>query len=362
MTPMRVLSVASEIYPLIKTGGLADVAGALPVALRARRRRDAHAGPRLSGGDGRARGRARRMRDWPTLFGGPARLLAGTRGGLDLFVLDAPHLFDRPGNPYLGARRASTGRTTALRFAALARIAADIGLGAVAGFRPDIVHAHDWQAALAPAYLHYDGGRAAGTVITVHNLAFQGQFPPAIFGELRLAAARVRASTASNITAASASQGRPAVRRSHHHGVADLCAGDPDAGVRHGARRPAARRAPACCSGIVNGIDDRRLESGHRSALAAALSAPTHSTCACGQQGRAADAVRARRRARTRCCSASSAACPGRRASTCCWSALPTILGDGRQLALLGTGDAELQDRCQAPHAASGPDRGRDRL
>ena len=65
----------------------------------------------------------------------------------------------------------------ALRFAALARIAADIGLGFVSSFVPDIVHAHDWHAALALAYMHYSDRRRPATVMTVHNLAYQGVFP-----------------------------------------------------------------------------------------------------------------------------------------------------------------------------------------
>jgi len=65
----------------------------------------------------------------------------------------------------------------ALRFAALARIAADIGLGFVSSFVPDIVHVHDWHAALALAYMHYSNRRRPATVMTVHNLAYQGVFP-----------------------------------------------------------------------------------------------------------------------------------------------------------------------------------------
>src|SRR5262249_58450278 len=56
-------------------------------------------------------------------------------------------------------------------------MAADIGLGDVPAFVPKIVHGHDWQAGLAPAYMHYSNRRRAGTIITVHNLAYQGQFP-----------------------------------------------------------------------------------------------------------------------------------------------------------------------------------------
>lgn len=175
MTPLRVLSVASEIYPLIKTGGLADVAGALPAALKdcgIDMRTLAPGYPDVL----KAMAAAKELLDLQNFYGGPTRLLAGSHEGLDLFILDAPHLFARPGNPYL----AGDGRDwpdNALRFAALSRMAANIGLGALSSFVPDIVHAHDWQAALAPAFLHHASRSRPGTVITVHNLAYQGLFP-----------------------------------------------------------------------------------------------------------------------------------------------------------------------------------------
>ena len=121
------------------------------------------------------------------LFGGPARVLAAQGKGLDLFVIDAPHLFDRPGNPYLGPNGLDWA-DNAQRFAALARVGADIGKGSIAGFAPDVVHAHDWQGALAPAYLHYDGGARPGTVLTIHNIAFQGHFPASMLDVLGLPA------------------------------------------------------------------------------------------------------------------------------------------------------------------------------
>ncbi len=83
------------------------------------------------------------------LFGGPARVLAAQGKGLDLFVIDAPHLFDRPGNPYLGPNGLDWA-DNAQRFAALARVGADIGKGSIAAFVPDVVHAHDWQARWRP--------------------------------------------------------------------------------------------------------------------------------------------------------------------------------------------------------------------
>ena len=184
MTSIRVLSVASEIYPIIKTGGLADVAGALPIALRSEGIEVQSLVPGypavLDGLEA-----AEQVLEWPLFFGGATRLLKGSCGELDLLVIDAPHLFARPGNPYTtpdGVDWPDNG----LRFAALSRMAADIGLGDVPAFVADVVHVHDWQAGLAPAYLHYSNRQHASTVMTVHNLAYQGKFPPAMLDELGL--------------------------------------------------------------------------------------------------------------------------------------------------------------------------------
>jgi len=184
MKPVRVLSVASEIYPIIKTGGLADVAGALPIALKSEGIETLTLVPGYPDVMN-ALGEAREVFEWPLFFGGTSRLLRGSCGELQLFVLDAPHLFARPGNPYLSPEGVDW-PDNGLRFAALARMADNIGLGAVPDFVPEIVHAHDWQAALAPAYLHYSGRPRPRTVITVHNLAFQGRFPRDILEEIGL--------------------------------------------------------------------------------------------------------------------------------------------------------------------------------
>jgi starch synthase len=181
---MRVLSVASEVYPLIKTGGLADVAGALPGALaplKVKMRTLLPGYPSVL----ELLERSRSVRRVEGLFGGDARLLAANVAGLDVLVLDAPHLYGRPGNPYLDPQ----GRDwpdNAQRFAALAQVAARVGSGLLPRYRPDVVHAHDWQAGLAPAYLHYWGGKRPGTVMTVHNLAFQGRFSADLREELEL--------------------------------------------------------------------------------------------------------------------------------------------------------------------------------
>ncbi|TMV86342.1 glycogen synthase GlgA, partial [Thioclava sp. BHET1] len=180
----RVLSVASECVPLLKTGGLADVVGALPKALAAQGWQMRVLLPAYPGLAARF---ARLESLWSAddLFGGPARVLAGELAGLSVLLLDAPHLYDRVGGPY------SAGGVDHLdnaeRFAALSWAGAEIARGGLAdGWRPDILHAHDWQAGLAPAYLRYGGQGDLRSVITIHNIAFQGVVPAAKLGALRL--------------------------------------------------------------------------------------------------------------------------------------------------------------------------------
>ena len=181
---MKVLAAASELYPLIKTGGLADVTGALPAALA---HRSIEVRTLLPGFPAVMAGlsAAEPVHAYPALQGGAARVLAGQAGALRLFVLDAPHLFDRPGNPYMAAD-GQDWPDNPQRFAALARVAADIGLGAVPGWVPACVHCHDWQTGLAPAYLALAGGARPRTVMTIHNLSFTGQVPLSLWQELGL--------------------------------------------------------------------------------------------------------------------------------------------------------------------------------
>ena len=182
---MKILSVASEVFPLVKTGGLADVAGALPAALAKQGVKVITLMPGYPAVM-TALENYETVYSTDSLFGGAARLLWGKAKGLDLFVLDAPHLYDRPGNPYLGPD-GKDWPDNSRRFAALATVAAEIGRGLVADFLPEIIHCHDWQAGLVPAYVRYGGGPK--TIMTVHNLAFQGHYPASIFGTLGLPAA-----------------------------------------------------------------------------------------------------------------------------------------------------------------------------
>ncbi len=180
---MRILHVAAEAHPLIKTGGLADVVGVLPRALEAQ------------GVDARLL-----LPGYPAVLAalagqpsvltvgsalGPAygaasiRLLLGSLpdSSVPLYVIDAPWLYARAGNPYVGP----DGQAWAdnyLRFGLLGYLGAQLAVGGLdRDWSPDVLHAHDWHAGLAPVYLQQHPARAVSSVFTIHNLAFQGRFP-----------------------------------------------------------------------------------------------------------------------------------------------------------------------------------------
>ncbi|MEG3640057.1 glycogen synthase GlgA [Magnetococcus sp. PR-3] len=183
---MRVLFVTSEIYPLIKTGGLGDVAAALPAALMEHgvdMRVLVPGYPSVLEGM-RHKGQAIVLGE---LFGhGDVRLVPGYLPDSEVFIwaLDIPTLYDRPGNPYLSHDGLDWG-DNAIRFAALSRVAALIAeAGGFLGWRPDVLHAHDWQAGLASVYLHFSGNRHCKTIQTIHNIQFQGNFPAKVIHEI----------------------------------------------------------------------------------------------------------------------------------------------------------------------------------
>lgn len=179
-----VLAVVSEAFPLVKTGGLADVAGALPAALAPEGFAVRTLLPGYPAVLAKLEG-AQPVARWPDFFGGEARVIAGRASGLDILALDAPHLYDRPGGPYAGPDGADW-PDNGLRFAALAWAGAQVARGAAANWRPALVHAHDWQAGLVPAYLRFGEGPRVPSVMTVHNLAFQGQYPRESLAAFRL--------------------------------------------------------------------------------------------------------------------------------------------------------------------------------
>jgi starch synthase len=188
---MRILFATSEAAPLIKTGGLADVSGALPAALH-----DIGLDCRVL------------LPGYPVvmqklteatlvaefdnlpfdgLTGIPARLLASVMPGskTPLYILDAPQAFSRDGGPYQDASGHDY-PDNPQRFALLSQVAALLcGPDSPLEWRPEILHCNDWQTGLAPAYLRLNGN-ATPTLITVHNLAYQGIFAPDMLGRLNL--------------------------------------------------------------------------------------------------------------------------------------------------------------------------------
>ncbi len=182
---MKVLSVASEAAPLVKTGGLADVVGALPSAmapLGVEMRTLLPGYPSVLA----ASKRRKKLHEFADLFGGPAMLVEFEAAGLRLYAVDAPHLYERPGGPY--GSGGGDWPDNWRRFAALGKVGAELAAGILPGWKPDIVHAHDWQGGMAPAYMRYGPAASTPSAMTVHNLAFQGQYAASIFPELGLPA------------------------------------------------------------------------------------------------------------------------------------------------------------------------------
>ncbi len=184
-TTCKILFASSEAHPLIKTGGLGDVCGALPSALAALGQEIRLVLPayrEILEQKGRIRKIARM--DLPlgrvTLL---ERLLPGSR--VKVWLVDFPPYFDRPGNPYHGANGLPW-PDNAERFALFCQAVHALALDrAGVGWKPDLVHCNDWQTGLVPALLSRHGERPA-TLFTIHNLAYQGLFPESTFGVLDL--------------------------------------------------------------------------------------------------------------------------------------------------------------------------------
>jgi starch synthase len=185
---MKLLHVAAEVFPLVKTGGLADVVGALPQALA-----------RL-GGEVRlllpglpaivdAVLHQKTVAELGPMFGaGRVTLRLGTMpySHVPAYVIDAPYLYRRGGSPYQ-ASDGSEWSDNLQRFALLGWAGAHLAAAELdPEWAPEILHAHDWHAALACAYMAAHPGTSAASVFTVHNLAFQGLFPQHDFAQLGL--------------------------------------------------------------------------------------------------------------------------------------------------------------------------------
>ena len=185
---MNILFVSSEAFPLIKTGGLADVSGSLPQALGSEGLDVRILLPAYSGTVERLQ-HAHRIDS--ICFQHPllqdAQLIEGVlpETSQTVLLLDIPSLYQRAGGPYVDEQ----GRDwpdNPLRFACLSWAACEIAMDQVGLQWPvDIVHSNDWQTGLIPAYLSLETSRPA-TIFTVHNQAYQGVFDRAAFDSLHL--------------------------------------------------------------------------------------------------------------------------------------------------------------------------------
>jgi starch synthase len=186
---LRILFVSSEAYPLIKTGGLADVSGSLPAALRAL---DADVRLLIPGYPAVLQKlvdphRVATIEDLPVI--GSVELIQGEMPGtrVPVLAISAPSLYERAGGPYVD----ETGLDWAdnpLRFGILSKVAAILSTSAspLKQWLPDIVHCNDWQSGLTPAFMHYMGAQRAKSVLGIHNLAFQGNYSAEWVGMLGL--------------------------------------------------------------------------------------------------------------------------------------------------------------------------------
>ncbi len=175
---MKVLLVASELFPLVKTGGLADVAGSLPVAMMQQGCDVRVLLPNYPG----ILDKVENLEQGPQLgdpYGhGEISLLSGqiAESGLELWLVDSPALFNRPGTPYLGLDGYDY-QDNHKRFGALSWAGAVIAQhGRLLNWQPDLVHCNDWQTGLLPAYLKIWSQQRPAMVFTIHNLLFSGIF------------------------------------------------------------------------------------------------------------------------------------------------------------------------------------------
>lgn len=183
----KILFASSEVYPLIKTGGLADVSAALPAAIKEK------------GHDVRIIMPAYRdiLQVAKTSKSVSEISMPGTIGtiylletclpdtSIPVYLVDYPNAFDREGNPYVD-KTGEPWADNAERFSLFSKVVAEVAQNhADLDWQPDVLHCNDWQTALAPALLHL-ANQGPATVFTIHNLAYQGNFPYSTFTALGL--------------------------------------------------------------------------------------------------------------------------------------------------------------------------------
>ncbi|MFT3821520.1 MAG: glycogen synthase GlgA [Rubrivivax sp.] len=346
---MRVLHVAAEVYPLVKTGGLADVVAALPVALA---RQGADVRLLLPGLPAvlDAVQHQRSVIDIGCCFGAlRVRLLLARMPGsqLPVYVVDAPYLYRRGGGPYQDGQ-GEEWPDNLQRFALLGWVAAHLAGGdADLQWQPQVVHAHDWHAAMACAFIADHAGTHATSVFTVHNLAFQGLFPlhdwpllglasrlmsPAgleFHGQLSFMKAGLK--FADRVTTVSPTYAREIATHEFGFGL--------DGVIR-------AREADV--SGILNGIDDEVWNPARDGAIAAAYDAEQlQGKLACR---RALQAELGLQNDEQALLLTVVSRLTGQKGLDLLVAALPELLAQGVQVAVQGTGEPALEAALRIAH------------
>jgi starch synthase len=329
----NVLFIVSECAPLVKTGGLADVAGALPKALADH---GVHVRVLLPGyRTVLAQVQTSKVvAEHSDLFGGPAKILAVKIADLDLLILDAPHLYNRDGAIY-GDATGSDWSDNPERFAALCKVGASIAADGIDGWRPDVVHGHDWQAGLTPEYMR-GTNTTVPFVFTIHNIAFHGNAPAEKLATLGLDPSRFKSDSFEfwgQISALKAGLiGADRINTVSQTYAEELLT--PDFGI---GMDGVLRSRQADLSGIVNGIDlsewnpetDRNIKP---------FKAPT---------GKAANKQALRKTFKLGASSGPLCVLVSRlteqKGIDLLLDALPVLLDNGGQLALLGSGDPKLE-------------------
>ncbi|ORM64806.1 glycogen synthase GlgA [Pantoea rodasii] len=335
---MQVLHVCSELFPLLKTGGLADVVGALPQAQIA------------EGMDTRVL-----LPAYPDLrkgipdteivaelstFAGPVRLLLGHFNGVSIYLIDAPGLYERPGSPYHDTSQFAY-VDNYLRFALLGWMGAELASGLDIQWQPDVVHAHDWHAGLTCAYIAARG-RPAKTVFTVHNLAYQGLFNARHLDEIQIPRAffdmhgleffgqisylKAGLFYADHISAVSPTYALEITRPEFGYGMESLLE---------------QRLKEGRLSGILNGVDPGIWDPAHDLLLTARYDRETlESKAENKRQLQIAMGLKVDDKVPVFCVISRLTKQKG---LDLVLEALPGLLAQGGQLVLLGQGDAELQ-------------------
>ena len=256
----KILYISSEAFPLVKTGGLGDVAGSLPIALQ-KNSQDVRlllpAYPQAI-----QRSEKHKRVALTSYYNLPVEILETRLPGsrVPVWLVDCPALFNRPGGPY-SDEHGSSWHDNALRFTVFCHAAVDIALNKLQlEWQPEVVHCNDWQTGLVPALLNLHGNRPA-TIFTIHNLAYQGIFDQRTFDELHLPKAlwhmggvefhgsfsfiKGGLAYADKITTVSANYSREILEPEYGYGLDGL--------LRH--------RSNDLC-GILNGIDEKQWNPG----------------------------------------------------------------------------------------------------